>query len=921
MDVTSLLNVSCVVGGRLQGGLQGGLPTGLQTGFEGALQGAPRGQCRRTGSIASSTPSATGETTANSTAVPNTPSPPGSRATSRRSGSTSPSESVTVTNHRNRTPWDAGGYSLPLSLSIDTKSIPTGGEYGRPTCQSPPASPSSPAGHKFSLSRSSLSSFTSATTNASDISQTSSLFSRHPNRSDSLAAINYQYYQPSHIRSPPNHRNMASEQVDLTHMSDDEDIQASPPVKLEHNSDSYRQAASIGANGFNNNTTPFHHQELALRPQSPSDIAMPLPRRGHSNSNASLNSSSDIAPYVNHEDANSRHQSDEPKVLRDTVGRFWVGGELWNFLDQKMCLDYQECLRMLDIDQPPACSVMTPCTLPDSQVNMRKSMSHIFGRNKSCTRAIPDHVWLMVCRKHYQRARYRSDMNYQSTLLQRIMIQVARIQVWSNDNERSGKEGILKDWTVAVRRREAKRIDDVGKDKRKGSKKRSRAEVEAEEDEMDDADEPDLDAAIHQASSVPVPDWYQELCRDGYETLKVLEILAHIDKDMDAGVLSAVPDIELLPNIEGAHTAKKAKTKTSTAHRRTQSSGAALRRPLPRSAAAPRRASQPAINASPEQVFQRPPRSDFTFEAPVATYPPVPRDSEAMSRTYDSPSTLEPTVPRSTPQYESRSSRSSQVPMPTYNTQQYESRTNRTVPAYSNTGSHGRSDVYSTDTFGRRSGHQRSVSDAHFSQLPTSNYSQGYSNPNTYTGYPVPTSGYSIPPVYSNNSYASYQSVPAPMNNFGPTGSDFRPSNDEYRSNEYGSYAYNQRNQYPTSGPAFGGSPIKHVRNHSSPVFGMMGYTSTVTGQTVPATTSAYSGPEARWPTYQAPTIPAMSGANNVLPDPRRGSANVLGSPFGSSQPAVPARRESMVSSQHSSQDEEGYGAPGSVAGSTGSRQ
>ncbi|KAK4200056.1 hypothetical protein QBC40DRAFT_76197 [Triangularia verruculosa] len=31
---------------------------------------------------------------------------------------------------------------------------------------------------------------------------------------------------------------------------------------------------------------------------------------------------------------------------------------------------------------------------------------------------------------------------------------------------------------------------------------------------------------------------------------------------------AGVPDIELLPNIEGAHTAKKAKTKTSTAHRR-----------------------------------------------------------------------------------------------------------------------------------------------------------------------------------------------------------------------------------------------------------------------------------------------------------------------------------------------------------------
>lgn len=41
--------------------------------------------------------------------------------------------------------------------------------------------------------------------------------------------------------------------------------------------------------------------------------------------------------------------------------------------------------------------------------NPRKVISHIFGRNKNCTKVFPDEVWVYYCRKHYQRARYRSD--------------------------------------------------------------------------------------------------------------------------------------------------------------------------------------------------------------------------------------------------------------------------------------------------------------------------------------------------------------------------------------------------------------------------------------------------------------------------------------------------------------------------------
>lgn len=152
MDVTSLLNVSCVGGGL-----------GAQ----------------RRDSIASSTPSATGDTTATSTAVP-TPSP-------ERAQSRGPSGSPSPTRTRNRKPWDAGGYSLPWP-PIDTKSIPSPAETRPAFLDDSPiegshtslaASPGSQSTHKLSGSRSSLSSSYSSssysTTNHSRISSLSTV--------------------------------------------------------------------------------------------------------------------------------------------------------------------------------------------------------------------------------------------------------------------------------------------------------------------------------------------------------------------------------------------------------------------------------------------------------------------------------------------------------------------------------------------------------------------------------------------------------------------------------------------------------------------------------------------------------------------------------------------------------------------------
>lgn len=134
-----------------------------------SLLNASAGARQRRVSVASSTPSATAETTAASTALA-TPSPEQKPLPGPRSP---------VAGGRNRS-CKGGGYSLPLT--IDTKSIPSAASSRRPTLSSD--SPADEAhttsaslnslGHKYSNSRSSLSSYTSSSTYSGSHSQLSS---------------------------------------------------------------------------------------------------------------------------------------------------------------------------------------------------------------------------------------------------------------------------------------------------------------------------------------------------------------------------------------------------------------------------------------------------------------------------------------------------------------------------------------------------------------------------------------------------------------------------------------------------------------------------------------------------------------------------------------------------------------------------
>lgn len=78
----------------------------------------------------------------------------------------------------------------------------------------------------------------------------------------------------------------------------------------------------------------------------------------------------------------------------------------------------------------------------------RKVISHIFGRNKKCTTQIPDSCWIVYCRKHYQRTRYRTSKaevkTYFNIQFDNLARQLTRMERW----------GGVRSWTIALRKKE-----------------------------------------------------------------------------------------------------------------------------------------------------------------------------------------------------------------------------------------------------------------------------------------------------------------------------------------------------------------------------------------------------------------------------------------------------------------------------------
>ena len=106
--------------------------------------------------------------------------------------------------------------------------------------------------------------------------------------------------------------------------------------------------------------------------------------------------------------------------------------------------------KITDTDDDTSQHIDTQCvavaTCLANSGDHRKVVSHIFGRNKTCTRDLPHNLWIFWCRKHYQRMKYRAEDsgNWHMRQMELVRDQLQIFENW----------GKIRSWTIALRKAE-----------------------------------------------------------------------------------------------------------------------------------------------------------------------------------------------------------------------------------------------------------------------------------------------------------------------------------------------------------------------------------------------------------------------------------------------------------------------------------
>jgi hypothetical protein len=202
----------------------------------------------------------------------------------------------------------------------------------------------------------------------------------------------------------------------------------------------------------------------------------------------------------------------------------------------------------------PTCMYIDDC---DTDSPQRKAISHM----------IPEHLWVHLCRKHYQRCRYRDQNKWAKVQCDLVQLQIRRIHDWSLENQHDPNGIRLVGWSLTMRKREKVRREKAALAKRKRH----------EDGDVDEkAEEQDLLDLDFNSVQTQVPDWLVKHCDQEFNTQGILAIFNRLHQEvLDGRVGPQFPDIELLPNLITPEDMPKSKKAASTgpkkAHQRSQS--------------------------------------------------------------------------------------------------------------------------------------------------------------------------------------------------------------------------------------------------------------------------------------------------------------------------------------------------------------
>ncbi|CRK34527.1 hypothetical protein BN1723_014868 [Verticillium longisporum] len=535
-------------------------------------------------------------TTDGSSAAPTTvqtPSP-GKTTSSRR----------TSDNHlsRLRTPWDAGGYSLPLTL--DTKKLSVLSRKPSiysvsPTDQSAPQNLYDTASVNHHSRASSLSSLGFDMAHSVNVTP---MTSTHPGRQPSVSEADSQLTaRPRFSRDDSMQGGMGLPNSPRHKFSDSHSSLSSYTSSTMHSGSHSRissmSTVSGGVQPFNSllNDMPSFETKLGetqqmdsappsleLRSQSPRTATSPSaleegdkdPRRPSSPSDAILitrgTGSSRSSPT---EDFSPQHITKQ-----DTTGFLNPPQDQLHTRSHKRTVSAPDfaALSAPSGFQPFPPVSEAPAFVQQQQVYTMPSQTQPAAGNPA---VIPE----IKCMYIENCDTYRNGHEYAKLQIDLVEQQIERVQEWSDANKRAGTSGVVTSWSLAIRKREQKRLDD-----KQESRKRSY---------QDESEDEAADGAVMNGTAVP--QWLLDRCGNNYSTETIMSVVQQLKSEIHGNHLSQIPDIEILPAIssDGNEDKPKAQLKRKTSggngHKRSQSMGVALRHDIHPPPAMTRRISQP----------------------------------------------------------------------------------------------------------------------------------------------------------------------------------------------------------------------------------------------------------------------------------------------------------------------------------------
>ena len=202
----------------------------------------------------------------------------------------------------------------------------------------------------------------------------------------------------------------------------------------------------------------------------------------------------------------------------------------------------------------PSCSYTAGCSTGSP---LRKVVSHIFGRNKLCTKQIPKGIWVCYCRKHYQRSRYRNPSGFALLQCDLVRKQIDRLDQW----------GGVSNWIIKIRKREELRLNRENAERAAGRIAEYAASdgdedmdvVRDIEQSTSSSEDQSLSTSVEahlsnkrrfSTATAPLTSsrWLIKFTGSGKTTQEVLEVLDIIETEVRETKCN-FPDIEILPNV------------------------------------------------------------------------------------------------------------------------------------------------------------------------------------------------------------------------------------------------------------------------------------------------------------------------------------------------------------------------------------